>query len=992
MIDTGLYRNRSELTVFLSDFMYRETHFHRLCLLLVFLLSISSSFAQPNTTIELKKPIKYQNRALPSEKTGNKRFTIPKRLYNNTVSHYNYFFNANAKLETILLKAKASFKEDYTNLLPFYNYSLNETAKDQIDTIIYKCTSGILLHDLRSDWVDQFYLLLGKAYFFRKDFDSAATVFQYINYAFATKDDGYDIPIGSNANNTKGVFTISTDEKRSFWRKISAKLPTRNESFLWQVRNYIEQKKLTEAAALLQIIRNDQLFPARLKTDWYELEAYLQYNVEAYDSAAHYLTLALKNAESNLQKARWEFLAAQLFEKAYNDSTAIKWYEKAIQHSNDPLMEVYARLQIVSLSSENKPNAIQENINQLLAMAKKDKYQGYRDIIYYSTANLEFKRKHYHEAEKYLLKSLATIEHNELLKQQSLLLLADINYTTKEFVHASRYYDSIQIAILPIDKQLIVENRKTPLDSIAANLLVIQLEDSLQMIAAMPFEARNVFLKNLLKKLRKQNGLKESEFENPFGNNMPIATPEDLFKPAGSEFYFSNGLLKTKGLNDFKTKWGNRPNIDNWRRQLIVDRSFKNSSPDVADIDVINTNTKPVLKEISLEALTNDLPLSAIALKKSNDQIIKAFMTIGYTFQYNLTDYPNAIETYESILKRFPDSIASEKLLYQLNNCYNKTGKFSKADSLIKQMVAKFPAGNLTKTLTALPSNNKATPASDAYESVYADFIEGKFELALKKKTAADLQFGKQFWTPQLLFIESVYYIKQKQDSLAIKKLENIVTSFASTEMAKKAVTLIDVLKRRKEIEAYLTNLTIENPEEYSIRNVELNSTNTFKMELPKRDSISYKAPQKIMNSTVLATIAHKEIIAQQNQFKFIATDTQFVALVLTMVDPIFINEGKNAFNRFNQELYYQQKLGVSAIKITDSVHYLLIGPFKNAADANTYIDQVEPYTNTKIIPWLPINKYNFSFISPANLILLRTKKNPLDYQAFLHTLFPQKF
>lgn len=972
--------------------MYRETHFHRHSLLLVFLLSIFSSFAQPNTTIELKKPIKYQNRALPSEKTGNKRFTIPKRLYNNTVSQYNYFFNANTKLEAILLKAKASFKEDYTNLLPFYNYSLNETAKDQIDTVIYKCTSGILLHDLRSDWVDQFYLLLGKAYFFRKDFDSAATVFQYINYAFATKDDGYDIPIGSNANNTKGIFTISTNEKRGFWRKISAKLPTRNESFLWQVRNYIEQKKLTEASALLEIIRNDQLFPARLKTDWYELESYLQYNVEAYDSAAYYLTLALKNAESTLQKARWEFLTAQLFERANKDSAAIHWYEKAIQHSSDPLMEVYARLQIVSLSSENKPNAIQENINQLLAMAKKDKYQGYRDIIYYSMAALEFKRKHYDEAEKYLLKSLAKIENNELLKQQSLLLLADIAYSTKKFVLASRYYDSIQITNLPITKQLIVGNRKTPLDSIAANLLVIQVEDSLQMIASMPIETRNLFLKSLLKKLRKQNGLKESESENPFGNSIPIATPDDLFKPAGTDFYFNSGLLKTKGLNDFKVKWGNRPNIDNWRRQLIVDRSFKNSSPDVADIDVINTNPKPVSKEISFDALINDLPLNINALKKSNDQIIKSFMTIGYTFQYNLTDYLNAIETYESILKRFPDSIASEKLLYQLNNCYNKTGEFRKADSLIKQMAAKFPTGNLTKTLTALPSNNKATPASDAYESVYADFIEGKFELALKKKTAADLQFGKQFWTPQLLFIESVYYIKQKQDSMAINKLENIATVFANTEMAKKALTMIDVLKRRKEIEAYLTNLTIEKPEEYSIRNVELNSTNTFKMELPKRDSISAKAPQKIMNSTALATITHKETINQQNQFKFIASDTQYVALVLNMVDPIFINEGKNAFNRFNQERYYQQKLGVSAIKITDSVHYLLIGPFKNAADANTYLDQVEPYTNTKIIPWLPANKYNFSFISPANLILLRTNKNPLAYQTFLHTLFPQKF
>ena len=548
--------------------MYRETHFHRHCLLLAFLLCFFSSFAQPNTTIELQKPAKYQNRALPSEKTGNKKFTIPKRLYTNMVSQYNYFFNANTKLEAIIFKAKESYKEDYTQLLPFYNYSLDETAKGQIDTVILNVPAGLLLHDLRSDWVDQFYLLLGKAYLHRKNFDSAAVVFQYINYAFANKDDGYDIPIGSNTSNTKGIFTISTNEKRNIWKKISSDIPTRNESFLWQVRNYIEQKKLTEAAALLEIIRSDRLFPARLKTKWYELEAYLQYNLQANDSAAHFLTMALNNAESKGEKARWEFLAAQLFERAHNDSASIKLFEKAIQHSTDPLMEVYARLQIVSLSSESKPNAIQENLNQLLAMAKKDKYQGYRDIIYYSAAALELKRAEYKNAEKYLLKSIATSENNEALKQQSLLQLADIAYTTKKYINAARYYDSIQVAYLPIPKQLIIQNRKTPLDSIAANLISIHLEDSLQLIALMPIEARNLYLKNILKKLRKEKGLKETDTDLSFGSVMPISAPEDLFKPAGNDFYFSSGSLKTKGLSEFKAKWGNRPNIDNWRRQF----------------------------------------------------------------------------------------------------------------------------------------------------------------------------------------------------------------------------------------------------------------------------------------------------------------------------------------------------------------------------------------------------------------------------------------
>src|ERR1700754_2615594 len=183
-------------------------------LALFFSAALSYSHAQPGTTVDLKKPQEYENRQLRSEKTSDKKISTPKRIMQNTFTHYNYFFNANNKLNQVIARAKASYQEDYTRLLPFYNYTLESTAqqKNDIDSVVYKCTAGILLHDLRNDWIDNLYLLLGKAYMFRKDFDSATQTFQSINYAYAPKDGGYDIPIGSNSSNTNGVFTIATKE------------------------------------------------------------------------------------------------------------------------------------------------------------------------------------------------------------------------------------------------------------------------------------------------------------------------------------------------------------------------------------------------------------------------------------------------------------------------------------------------------------------------------------------------------------------------------------------------------------------------------------------------------------------------------------------------------------------------------------------------------------------------------------------------------------
>ncbi len=948
--------------------------------------------AQSGSSVELAKPDKYQNRKLASEKTGEKKFSTPKRIYTNTVSHYNYYFNANAKLKDIITRAKEIHKDDYTQLLSFYNYSLDETAKGQIDTVIYKCTAAILLHDLRSDWVDRTYLLLGNAYMHRKNFDSAAMVFQFINYAFSPKDDGYDIPIGSNESSKNGVFSISSSEKRNIWKKISSNPPARNESFLYQIRNYIEQKKLAEAEGLLEIIRTDKLFPQRLKYDWFEMEAYLQYNRQNYDSAAVNIYKALENADNKLEKARWEYLAAQLFERAGKDSAAIKWYEKAIQHTTDPIMEVYARLKIVGLTAENKPNALQENLNQLLQLARKDKYTGYRDIIYYAAAELEMKRKNYAAAEKLLLKSIETSENNEQQKQMSYLMLGDVFYFSKKYINSASSYDSIQVGLLKEPDQLRVNTRKPPLDSISKNVLLIQKEDSLQRIASLPLEERNVYLKNLLKKIRKENGLKEVDNAISFGGNLPDLAADDLFKPANSDFYFASGSLKTKGLSDFKAKWGTRPNVDNWRRQSAVDRSF-NPTVDVADATVVPVTKKIEPKELTLETLEADLPINSQQLEESNKKLFLALINNAYIFQYYLQDYQTAIDTYNEILRRFPNNPPSETFLYNLNLCYNKTGQYLKADSLIGQLKTQYPSGVYTKKIMNAPSSVSVSPAEQTYAAIYRSFLEGQFASAKEKKIQADQQFGKNYWTPQLLYIESIYYIKQKQDSIAINRLESIQSMFPKTDMAVKATNMIDVLKRRKEIEAYLSNLNIERPEELVSRNIDLNSTNTTNIEIPKAITSTPAPIQKIAPVAAAPVMAKPVTPIADSSYQFNADEAQYVVFVLNKVDPIFISEAKNAFNRFNQERFYGQKIPISILPINDSIQFLLIGaPFEKSAPAISYLDLAKPLTNARIVPWLTADKYHYSIISPSNLAILQKRRNYTSYSSFLHQLFPDKF
>ncbi|RYD89003.1 MAG: hypothetical protein EOP50_18170, partial [Sphingobacteriales bacterium] len=102
------------------------------------------------------------------------------------------------------------------------------------------------------------------------------------------------------------------------------------------------------------------------------------------------------------------------------------------------------------------------------------------------------------------------------------------------------------------------------------------------------------------------------------------------------------------------------------------------------------------------------------------------------------------------------------------------------------------------------------------YESIYTSFIEGRFEQALSDKKMADSIYGNHYWTPQLLYIQSVYHIKQHQDDQAKVVLQQIIKLYPTSPLSPRAQTMLDVLGRRKEIEDYLTNLKIERPGEDS--------------------------------------------------------------------------------------------------------------------------------------------------------------------------------
>ena len=759
---------------------------------LVFILMVGLAqelVAQPYTGISLQKNKPYTERLLPAEKTGEKGFRLPKRIFNNTVTRYNYVFNATMRLNGIIERATDKQIENYAALLPFYPYSLETTAKDEIDTIIYKCTAGILLHDLRSDWVDNLYIILGKAYLHRQDYDSAMGVFKYVNYAFAPKDEGNDIPIGSNISNTGGVFTISTNEKRNIWKKVTTTLPSRNESFLWMIRTYLEQNKQSEAAGLMALLRTDKIFPARLIPALDELTAYSNYKGERYEQAAIFLAKTIPFAENRKEKSRKAYLTAQLFEKAGLNKQAQQYYQISIDAAQDPYLEIYANVALNRLAATTGADS-----KALLVMAKRDKYEAYKDVIYFAAASIELSKKNYTLTQTYLLESIKNSGENEVQKQTSFLLLGDINYDQKKYGAAFKYYDSLNLQNLEVVQKEKIETRKPALQLINTNLIIIELEDSLQKIAALPEIERTVFLRKLYKQLRKEKDDTGTDKIADAGATF------DLFSSgANTDFYFLNKAQRSNGLTTFKTTWGNRQNSDNWRRQAALDAAIGASNVNVtaATSDVASKDSSSA---ISFDALAESIPTGPKQLEASNEKWAKALLDNAQIFQLNLSDYPSAIEAYRFYISKFLSGASLDMAYHNLALCYSVMGDAQKADSIQKLFQVKFPSSKLLSK-KEVSSASTLSGADISYNSIYEYFSKGEYEKALALKEEAILKYGKDIWAPQFLFMEATLLMKNKEDSTAIQKLNKIVANYPGSSIAKKAAAVLEILKQRETIE-----------------------------------------------------------------------------------------------------------------------------------------------------------------------------------------------
>ncbi|RAI99430.1 tetratricopeptide repeat protein [Chitinophaga skermanii] len=995
----------------------------------------ASTTTQSSTATTTPTP-KTVDKRTPSEKMMAKRWTWKRKFFQDMTTRYNYYYHAKLQLAGILDGINQQRVDNYAAFLPFYPYSpesLNLNQSD-LDSVIQRASIAIHIHDPRGKWIDDCYFIIGKAYYYKTDWENATKTFQYINTTFAPKKKKeYKTVIGTNTDNQ---LSIATREKRKgFFGKFKHPA-SRNDAFLWQAKVHLEQEQYDDAQSLLNVLTDDPYFPKRLKGNLAEMKAFQYYKQQRYNETVEPLKIAIKHSDNRNQRARMYFILGQIYASQKKFDSSLYCFQKVIDTKPDALMDFQARLQVAKANILSTGGTPEQSIEALQRMLRKENFIPYKDIIYYTMAEIALE-KDPGLAETYLQKALTVESNNQVQRAVTYKALADMRYGAKNFAGAKVYYDSVA-AIMPPDfvGADIVNARKDVLSQIDAHIKLIRQEDSLQQIAKMDPSARNVFLEKRLGEIKntarmranQANNQQQGNYSNyvapnaavtqqrlinsnPFYRNNPQnGSAAGGYDDGSGDWYFYNQVTKSSGLQEFKKRWGNRAPVDNWRRSSaagLAGAPKGNNEPlDMSGIDSVeaqlvakNLERLPA-DSITVDMLVENLPLTGAQMDASKRKQQASYYDLGKLYSDKLENYKDGIKTYDTLLQRYPAYEKKPEVLYSLYVWNNKINNPNTADLYKNQLLNQFGHTNYATLIKV----GKIESASDdvkkgalaLYDSAYINYLSGNYSVVIDNKRQADSLYKIYPHQAQFDLLEGMALVKLGDEENGKKAIANVITKYpADDAIINQAQGMLNVLDRKQEIVGYLSSLQNQPIDAKNTAKVDENVTMRYPWQNPQPNLVDSAAVKKAFTDSVAknapaiaaapaAPVVEKPVTPYKlGPEDLKAANPHFVVLSFKRVEKALIDEGVAQFSKYNAEKHVNDKIEASSFVLTPTEVMLIFRLFPNEQSALDYLEEIEKQAPTTIIPRIKPVDYTLFIISRDNFILLNTTKDIEGYKKF---------
>lgn len=691
-----------------------------------------------------KKQDKYTN-----EDMRKKKWTLPRKVIQNTFTRYNYYFNADRKMDEAIDNMVRSNIENYDSLIALFPFDPDRDSTkllSDMDTIIHKSSVGIQIHDPRSKWQDNLYLLVGQAYYYKGDYQNAGAAFKQIvaQAEQAKKDEAKKK--GNTKEEKNKPSTYSEADKTGIAGMLEHR-SSKNEAMLWLSRVLTQTKKEGQAQTLLDMLRNDAQFPERLKGRLALEQAFIELNRR--DDAKAAQSLSIVSADKELPqwlRLRANYLSGQLMQQQLHYIESDQYFREVLTLNPSLEMEFYARKNLAS-NSINYGSNTQSAADMLDKMATDGKYRPYYDQIYYAMGKAALKNKDKDKALESFRKSVSLSQSNKKQKGLSFAAMGDEYYSRSDYNNAKRSYDSASMLLTVAQDPVytIARQRAQALDRVAVPGNEVKEQDSLLRLASLSEKEQRQAIREYLRNMERQ--MRDSAYRAQVSAGSDLNS-NNMNNQGNQSWYFANPNLMKQGENEFKRKWGNRPLKDNWRRSSSSSNDFASGSN---DNDQANDQSE-LPDEDSLYAA---IPHSPEQLQKANDRLREGLFNLGKAYYTFLEDYGKASSTFDTLDRRFPDHNHQAEVLYTRYLMSLRQNQPSVATQYNNQLQSRYPDSEWAKLLKGAAAPAEVDPFANVsnvsketvagfYDETYGLLIQRQYNDVLRRVNEADETFKNQ--------------------------------------------------------------------------------------------------------------------------------------------------------------------------------------------------------------------------------------------------------
>lgn len=734
-----------------------------------------------------------------------KKNTANTRFYHAFTARYNTYYNGSQAYKSGCLELEGANQDNYMEILPYFyigNKKSVGSGSASFDRAIEKSQKAIKQHSIKkkpvrkpgqkktekmirwyakreyNPFIHNAWFLMGKSQFQKGEFLEAASTFSYIVRLYNGEPD-----------------------------KVA-------EARLWMARCYTELEWFYDAEDILHKTQLDSM-PNSL--DYEKSVTYANYYLRQgrFEEALPHLERAIKKENNKKSRARHYFLLGQIYQQTGNDEKAYKAYSKVIKQNPPYELEFNARIKQTEVAQEGES---QRTIRHLNKMARSSKNESYLDQIYYAIGNIYLAKKDTASAISNYEKGVEKGTRGGVEKGILLLSLGNLYWQQTDYKNAQRCYAEV-IGLL--DKEYpeykVVSKRSEVLDELVGYVEAVELQDSLQRLAAMPEEERMKVIEQIIERVIEEEKKAQEEAEEAErmaareaaladaasrqrGTNAPVST-----MGGDKSWYFYNSQLVSQGKGEFQRKWGRRQLEDNWRRRnktVVNTEEFEATNYDEDELALNDSlSTDSLVTETEVDSLVTDnknpqfylqqIPLTPEAMKESNLILSDGLFNCALVYKDKLEDFELAQGSFNRLLTEFPTFDRMEQVYYNLYLMYSRWQKQEVAESYKQRLIAEYPTGDYTVLLSdpdyAMNAVYGKHLEDSLYAATYSAYMAGDYVTVShnSQRSAEKYPLGKH--RAKFLFIQGMSQLEEGNQKGFLDNLKMVVEKYPDNEITEMA-------------------------------------------------------------------------------------------------------------------------------------------------------------------------------------------------------------